>query len=235
MGQLNGKIAIVTGATSGIGERIAEVFVAEGARVVAAGRRVEEGRALEARCGGALSFIRTDVADETSVMAMINHAVDRFGGLDCLVNNAGVGAPMIGIENVTTEQFATIFDTNVRGVMLAMKHAAPIMIAQRSGPIISIVSAASPAGWNFRKFLFWGQGGGHPALSQRCGGVGQQRCAAEYDLPLWHCDRLETGYLRIAKVGAHSVGLGLTFTVGLCPVRHSGQLLHEDWRAETQA
>jgi len=146
MTQLNGKIAIVTGATSGIGERIAEVFVAEGARVVAAGRRVEEGRALEARCGGALSFIRTDVADETSVMAMINHAIDRFGGLDCLVNNAGVGAPMIGIENVTTEQFATIFDTNVRGVMLAMKHAAPIMIAQKSGSIISIASAASLRG-----------------------------------------------------------------------------------------
>ena len=146
MTQLNGKIAIVTGATSGIGERIAEVFIAEGARVVAAGRRVEEGRALEARCGGALSFIRTDVADETSVMAMINHAIDRFGGLDCLVNNAGVGAPMIGIENVTTEQFATIFDTNVRGVMLAMKHAAPIMIAQKSGSIISIASAASLRG-----------------------------------------------------------------------------------------
>ena len=146
MGQLDGKVALVTGATSGIGESIAEVFIAEGARVVAAGRRVEEGHALEARCGDALSFIRTDVADETSVVAMINHAVARFGGLDCLVNNAGVGAPMIGIENLTTEQFATIFNTNVRGAMLAMKHAAPIMIAKKSGSIISIASAAGLRG-----------------------------------------------------------------------------------------
>jgi NAD(P)-dependent dehydrogenase (short-subunit alcohol dehydrogenase family) len=79
MGQLDGKVAIVTGATSGIGERIAEFFVDEGARVVAAGRREPEGRTLEARCGPAMSFVRTDVADETSVKLMIDHALTRFG------------------------------------------------------------------------------------------------------------------------------------------------------------
>jgi len=146
MGQLEGKVAVVTGATSGIGERIAELFVAEGARVVAAGRRVDEGRALEARLGDSLSFIRADVADETSVKAMVDHAIARFGRLDCLVNNAGVGAPLIGIRDVTTEQFATIFDTNVCGVMLAMKYAAPIMVAQSSGCIISIASVAGHRG-----------------------------------------------------------------------------------------
>jgi len=146
MGQLEGKVAVVTGATSGIGERIAELFVAEGARVVAAGRRVDEGRALEARLGDSLSFIRADVADETSVKAMVDHAIARFGRLDCLVNNAGVGAPLIGIRDVTTEQFATIFDTNVCGGMLAMKYAAPIMVAQSSGCIISIASVAGHRG-----------------------------------------------------------------------------------------
>ena len=105
MGQLDGKVAIVTGATSGIGERIAEVFVAEGARVVGAGRREEEGRALEKRCGPALSFVRTDVADEASVRAMVANAVTRFGRLDCLVNNAGSGSPMVGITEVTGENF----------------------------------------------------------------------------------------------------------------------------------
>src|SRR5689334_22066863 len=100
MGQLDGKVAIVTGATSGIGERIAEQFVAEGARVVGAGRREREGRALETRCGPALSFIPTDVADESSVKAMIDHAISRFGRLDCLVNNAGSGSPVVSITEV---------------------------------------------------------------------------------------------------------------------------------------
>ncbi len=110
MGQLDGKVAIVTGATSGIGERIAESFVAEGARVVAAGRREPEGRALEARCGPGLSIVRTDVADEASVKAMVTHAVTRFGRLDCLVNNAGGGSPMVSITEVAGEHFSAVFD-----------------------------------------------------------------------------------------------------------------------------
>jgi NAD(P)-dependent dehydrogenase (short-subunit alcohol dehydrogenase family) len=146
MGQLDGKVAIVTGATSGIGERIAEVFVAEGARVVGAGRREAEGRALEARCGPALSFIRTDVADEASVKAMVDHAVRRFGRLDCLINNAGSGSPMVSITEVAAEHLSAVFDTNVRGAMFGMKHAAPIMIAQRSGSIITIASASGLRG-----------------------------------------------------------------------------------------
>jgi NAD(P)-dependent dehydrogenase (short-subunit alcohol dehydrogenase family) len=142
MGQLEGKVAIVTGATSGIGERIAEVFVAEGARVVGAGRREAEGRALESRCGPALSFVRSDVADEASVKAMVDHAVTKFGRLDCLVNNAGSGSPMVSITEVTGEHFSSVYDTNVRGVMFGMKHAARIMTAQRSGSIITIASAS---------------------------------------------------------------------------------------------
>jgi len=146
MGQLDGKVAIVTGATSGIGARIAEVFVAEGARVVGAGRRETEGRELESRCGPALSFVPTDVADEASVKAMIDHAVKRFGRLDCLVNNAGSGSPMVSITEVTAEHFASVFETNVRGAMFGMKYAAPIMTAQRSGSIITVASAAGLRG-----------------------------------------------------------------------------------------
>jgi len=125
MGRLDGKVAIVTGATSGIGECIAQTFVAEGACVVAAGRRETEGRTLEARCGSVLSFIRTDVTDETSVKAMVDHAVTRFGRLDCLVNNAGSGSPMVSITEVPAEHFSSVFDTNVRGVMFGMKQPHP--------------------------------------------------------------------------------------------------------------
>jgi NAD(P)-dependent dehydrogenase (short-subunit alcohol dehydrogenase family) len=146
MGQLDGRVAIVTGATSGIGERIAELFVSEGAKVVAAARRTEEGRNLVARCGEALRFFRIDVTNEADVEAMVNHAVATFGRLDCLVNNAGVGSPMVGVANLTTEDFDRIFATNVRGAMLGMKYGAPIMARFGGGSIISIASGAGTRG-----------------------------------------------------------------------------------------
>jgi NAD(P)-dependent dehydrogenase (short-subunit alcohol dehydrogenase family) len=91
MGALDGKVAIVTGGTSGIGERIVELFVEEGARVVVAARREQEGAALEDRLG--VRFIRTDVASEADVKAMVDHAMKSFGRVDCLVNNAGIPSP----------------------------------------------------------------------------------------------------------------------------------------------
>ncbi len=87
MGALDGKIAIVTGGTSGIGEGIAKAFVSEGAKVVIVGRREEEGRALEKRLG--VRFVRADVANEADVKAMVDRTLEWFGRLDCLVNNAG--------------------------------------------------------------------------------------------------------------------------------------------------
>jgi NAD(P)-dependent dehydrogenase (short-subunit alcohol dehydrogenase family) len=144
MGALTGKVAIVTGATSGIGERIAEVFVEEGARLVVAGRREAEGRALESRLNA--SFIRTDVANEADVRAMIDHAVARFGRIDCLVNNAGQPAPMISVTEIDVESIDRVFAVNVRGVLLGVKHAAPVMLAQGTGSIINIASIAGLRG-----------------------------------------------------------------------------------------
>ena len=146
MGQLDGKVAIITGATSGIGERIAELFVAEGASVVAAGRRTDEGGALEARCGDRLSFIPTDVSNEADVKTMINHAVSRFGRLDCLVNNAGSASPMVSITEATAEQFDNVFAVNVCGVFFGIKHAAAVMLRQGTGSIVTIASAAGMRG-----------------------------------------------------------------------------------------
>ncbi len=88
-GRLDGKVAVITGATSGIGERTAEIFVEQGARVIVAGRSAERGEALAARLGENALFVRTDVANETEVKNMIEQAVDHFGRLDCLFNNAG--------------------------------------------------------------------------------------------------------------------------------------------------
>ena len=142
MGRLTGKVAIITGATSGIGLRTAEVFVAEGARVVIAGRRVAEGEALAERLGASCIFRQTDVTIEDQVKALTALAVDKFGRLDCVFNNAGGPAQTGGIEGLEVERFDLAMATLVRSVMLGMKHAAPIMKKQGFGSIINNGSIA---------------------------------------------------------------------------------------------
>ena len=144
MGVLDGKVAIVTGGTSGIGERIVELFVEEGAKVVVAARRLEQGRALEQRLG--VRFVRADVASEPDVKAMVDDAVDCFGRVDCLVNNAGVPAPMVSIVDIDAASIDLLMAVNVRGVLLGMKHVAPMMLAQGSGSIVNIGSVAALRG-----------------------------------------------------------------------------------------
>ena len=103
MAILVGKTAVITGTTSGIGERIAELFVHEGANVVAVGRREKEGMALQERLGESLSLLRTDVSSEADVRTMIARAIDRFGSLDCLVNNAAIPSPMVSISTLMSQ------------------------------------------------------------------------------------------------------------------------------------
>lgn len=144
MGALDGKVAIVTGGTSGIGERIVELFAQEGAKVVVAARRAEEGAALEKRLG--VRFVRTDVSSEADVKTMIDKAVQWFGRLDCLVNNAGVPSPMVSITEIDVPTIDALMGVNIRGVLLGIKHAAAVMLPQKSGSIINIGSIAGLRG-----------------------------------------------------------------------------------------
>jgi NAD(P)-dependent dehydrogenase (short-subunit alcohol dehydrogenase family) len=137
---LAGKVAIITGSTSGIGARTAEVFVAEGASVVIAGRRHDKGERVARALGAAASFFRTDVAVESDVEKMIGHAIDRFGRLDCLVNNAGAGSQRVGIADVNPADFDAAIAVHLRGVLAGMKYAARVMAAQRSGSIVNVAS-----------------------------------------------------------------------------------------------
>jgi len=144
MGRLDGKITIVTGATSGIGRRTVELFVAEGAKVVATGRREELGRTLEAALGKEnCLFVAADATHEDDVKRMFDACLAKWGRVDCLFNNAGGPAPVGGIETVPVEGFDAAMATLVRSVMLGMKHAAPLMMAQGSGSIINNGSVAA--------------------------------------------------------------------------------------------
>ncbi|HMK71540.1 MAG TPA: glucose 1-dehydrogenase [Xanthobacteraceae bacterium] len=144
MGALDGKVAIITGGSSGIGERIVELFVEQGAKVAVAARRQQEGAALEKRLG--VRFIRTDVANEDEVKAMVAQTAKWFGRVDCLVNNAGVPSPMVSITEIDVPTIDQLLAVNVRGVLLGIKHVAPVMLAQKAGSIINIGSIAGLRG-----------------------------------------------------------------------------------------
>src|SRR2546421_3932384 len=143
MGMLDGKVAIITGGTSGIGERTAELFVQEGARVVFTGRRKELGEAIARRLGANASFIQADATAEADWQRLIGHVLDRHQKLDALFNNAGGPAPTGGIESIPVEGFDRAMALLLRSVMLGMKHAAPIMKRQRAGAIINNGSIAA--------------------------------------------------------------------------------------------
>src|SRR3954447_21731427 len=139
-GRMAGKVAVITGATSGIGARTAELFVAEGATVLLAGRRTERGEALARALGDAASFLRTDVAVEDDVAALIGSAIDRFGRLDCLVNNAGSPAPVGDFATIDLARFDAALRVHLGGVLAGIKHAAPVMTRQGHGSIVNTAS-----------------------------------------------------------------------------------------------
>jgi NAD(P)-dependent dehydrogenase (short-subunit alcohol dehydrogenase family) len=151
-GRLDGKVAVVTGGGSGIGRASALTFLREGATVVIGDLNeaslgetaaLARGEGVENR----LATLRADVSAEPDVSALIGLAVDRFGGLDCMFNNAGVGGAFGPIGETTVEEWDFTFAVLVRGVFLGMKHASTRMKAQgRGGSIINTASVAGIGG-----------------------------------------------------------------------------------------
>jgi NAD(P)-dependent dehydrogenase (short-subunit alcohol dehydrogenase family) len=143
MGMVDGKVGIITGATSGIGAGTAELFVAEGAKVVFTGRRKAEGEALAKKLGANARFVQADATLENDWKRVIDETAKAFGPrLDYLFNNAGGPAPTGSITSVPVEGFDAAMALLVRSVMLGMKHAGPIMMKQRSGSIVNNGSIA---------------------------------------------------------------------------------------------
>src|SRR5882757_3446742 len=136
---MNQPVVLITGALTGIGRAAAVAFAKKGAKVVAAGRRDEAGKALveELRSYGAeAEFINADVRIEEDVRALVDKAVERFGRLDVAVNNAATEGPVGPITDQTAESYAATFDTNVLGVILSVKHEVRVMVEQGHGSII---------------------------------------------------------------------------------------------------
>ena len=142
MGKLDGKVAVITGGASGIGAAAVRLFVEEGCRVVIADVQDDKGTRLADELGKSSAYLQADVSRESDVRGAIAHALSRFGRLDCLYNNAGLGGVSGPIAEIPVDGYDQTMGVLLRGVFLGMKHAAPIMTQQGSGSIISTASVA---------------------------------------------------------------------------------------------
>ena len=142
MAELDGKVALITGGASGIGAATARLFLAEGARVVVADMQATRGMALVEELGEAAIFAQVEVRREDQIEAAIAAAVETWGRLDCIFNNAGFGGVLGPIEAVPLDEFDMTFDVLVGGVFLGMNHAVPIMKRHGGGSIINTGSIA---------------------------------------------------------------------------------------------
>ncbi len=142
MGKLDGKVALVTGGASGIGAATVRLFAAEGARVVIADMQDDKGQDVARALGADGTFVHVNVTLEAEVQAAVETAVERWGRLDCLFNNAGFGGALGPIESTSVDEYDMTFDVLLKGVFLGIKHAAPVMKRQRAGSILSTASVA---------------------------------------------------------------------------------------------
>ena len=146
---MNAPVVLITGALTGIGRATALAFAAEGAQLVVSGRRDDLGHALSAELrglGARAEYLRADVRNESDVRALIEQTVARFGRIDVAINNAGTEGQPGPITEQSEDNYRATFDTNVLGVLLALKHEMRAMLKQGSGAIVNLSSVAGQVG-----------------------------------------------------------------------------------------
>ena len=148
-GRLDGKIALITGAGSGIGRASALVFAREGAKVAVADKLVDGGREtvrMVEAAGGTASFIEVDVSDAASVEAMVNATVETYGRIDCAYNNAGIEGQVAPTDSYADDMFDRVIAVNLTGVWLCMKYEIPRLLEHGGGAIVNTASGAGLIG-----------------------------------------------------------------------------------------
>ena len=146
MGRLDGKVAVITGGASGMGESTARLFVAEGAAVVFGDVQEALGQEVADSLGDNARFVRSDVSSGEDVQALVRTAVDAYGKLDIMYNNAGIGGGEGSIVDCPKDVFDRIIAVDLKGVWLGMKAALPYLIANGGGSIISTASVSAYMG-----------------------------------------------------------------------------------------
>ncbi len=168
MGRLENKVAIITGAASGIGRASARRFAAEGARVVVADLADDEGGSLAAEIGGV--FVHVDVSDESSVDHLFTEAVRHFGGVDIVFNNAGISPPDDdSILTTGLDAWRRVQDVNLTSVYLCCKHAITHLLERGGGSIINTASFVAVMGSATSQISYTASKGGVLAMSRELG------------------------------------------------------------------
>ena len=145
MGRLSGKVAIITGASRGMGASHARIFVKEGAKVVLTDLREDAGQAVAREVGGNAIFCKHDVTIAEEWQNVVRQALDAFGKIDVLVNNAGILGPIAATEDLAERDYARVCAINQTSVFLGMKAVLPAMVDRRAGSIVNISSIAGIA------------------------------------------------------------------------------------------
>jgi NAD(P)-dependent dehydrogenase (short-subunit alcohol dehydrogenase family) len=144
--RLEGKVAAITGAASGIGEATARRFVEEGAQVMIGDIQEDAGKALAEELGAAAAFLRCDVTNEDDIAMLVDGAVNAFGQLDIMMNNAGIVGARGPIAQTSIDEYDATMNVLLRGTFIGMKHAARVMQPRETGSIISLSSTAGVQG-----------------------------------------------------------------------------------------
>ncbi|MET0208152.1 MAG: glucose 1-dehydrogenase [Burkholderiaceae bacterium] len=212
-----GKVALVTGGSSGLGEATALRFAQEGAKVVIAARRVEQSGQVVQRIvdgGGEALFVPADVSRAADVAALLQSTLRRFGRLDCAVNNAGIAGPRLTpVADVTEAEWDQVMGVNLKGVWLCMKHEIPALLAHGEGG--AIVNVASIYGSKPSDI-------GHaPYSTSKFGVVGlTQSAAADYGQQGLRINAVAPGFTRSEMVDTNRPGAAERYA--MLTARHSG-------------
>jgi NAD(P)-dependent dehydrogenase (short-subunit alcohol dehydrogenase family) len=218
-GRFKDKVILITGGNSGMGRDTALLFAREGASVVIAARREAEGKAVVdeiIKQGGAATFVSTDITKASDAEAMVQCAVETYGGLDYAFNNAGLGGQHVPIVDMEEDYFDLLTNVNYKGVWLSMKYEIPAMLERGGGAIVNNNSVAGIAGGSIP---------GSAYLGSKHGAIGLSKCvASEYASQGIRVNSILPGVIETPMAAKSFEEPGaLEFVIGLHPIGRMGK------------